>query len=269
MYCLSTYTYYTSHVVAGRAEKQGRSKQTQHLEIWGFLDHSSYSWCSLTGFFAAKKLDIWIPQKPQWKSSVGVSPSRSVTLWVEATAFRAETTQQLVQAFPDNLRAQCTNTTSTISFLILCVLSSPHNSASSQLRGDLNFSDEGHNPVLCHCAHTGLPASRYRSTQPTHRPCWVLLFLQQHLFQESPTTGPITISQKSNKVHLELTSITLVPWSIQGRSLLLCLKNKEMATILFRWINLYFSLWFDSFRTNQTWAKKMALHGHIRMPESV
>lgn len=166
----------------------------------------------MTGFAAAKKFDIWIPQKPQWKSSVGVSPSCSLTLWVEATAFRTETTQQLVQAFPDNLRVQYTDTASIISFQILCVLSSPHNSASSQLGGDLNFSDEGHNPVLRRCAHTGVPAGGHKSAHSLlSDPRWVLPFLQHHFFLQSPATGPITVTQKSSKVHLEVTSIILLP----------------------------------------------------------
>lgn len=58
-----------------------------------------------TGFSAARKLDIWIPQKSLWKSTLGVSPSYSVNLFMDTTAFRAETTQQLVQALPDNPRA--------------------------------------------------------------------------------------------------------------------------------------------------------------------
>lgn len=137
-------------------------------------------------------------------SSAEVSPSCSVTLWVEATAFREETTQQLVQALAANLRCcQHTDMASTISFSVLCVLSPSHNSVFSQLRSDLNFSDEGHNPVLCCCAHMGLPAGRHKSTQPTNRRCWFLPFLQQHLFLQSPTTGPINVRQKSSKAHPE------------------------------------------------------------------
>lgn len=79
-----------------------------------------------------------------------------------------------------------------------CVLSPSHSSAFSKLRGDLNFSDKSHKPVLCHCAHMELSAGRHKTTQPTDRPCWVLPFWQQHLFLQSPTTGPTTVTQKSS-----------------------------------------------------------------------
>lgn len=117
IYCLSTYTYYTSHIVTGRAEKQGRSKQTQCLDkqIWGFTDHSSYAWCSLTGFAAARKLDIWIPQSLSGRALLESAHLAQLPFgwrWLPLEQ------RQPINWYrhSDNLRAQCTDTASTVSF---------------------------------------------------------------------------------------------------------------------------------------------------------
>lgn len=124
--------------------------------LWFYRLHQ----CSLSGFSAARKLDTWIPQKLLWKSTLGVSPSYSV---MDTSAFRAETTQQLVQPLPDNPRATALTKTAQFNFKY-CVLSPSHSSAFSKLRGDLNFSAKSHKPVLCHCAHMELLAGRHITT---------------------------------------------------------------------------------------------------------